>query len=101
MGEWACETLLRTHLQAFYSYFFEYSPLPFLYQWVTTLLTVFDTPFRPLCLGKVSNRKKNCVTLLQPLSVYLPTPFGVTKGDFFISRDSDLSTSVVSPSVSQ
>ena len=33
--------------------------------------------------GKVPNRKKNFVTLLQPPSVYLPTPFGVQKAIFF------------------
>ena len=29
-------------------------------------------------------KKKNCVTLLQPPSVYLPTPFGVQKANFFM-----------------
>ena len=34
--------------------------------------------------GRFQIEKKICVTLLQPSSVYLPTPFIVTKGNFLI-----------------
>ena len=45
---------------------------------------VFYTIFCHRSKGWFQIEKKNCVTLLQPLSVYLPTPFGVQKANFFM-----------------